>query len=79
MTSCPAGYYCTAGLTTPQACPIGYYKASTSSISGSVADCTSCPGTAYCAVTGLTAPGLCDAGYYLTAPGSFSLPEINTY
>ena len=65
MSNCPAGYYCTAGVKIPLACPVGTYKPSSSSVAGSVADCTACLPSAYCVVEARTAPGSCFTIYYL--------------
>ena len=45
-----AGYYCTAGETTPVMCPVGTFKSGPSSLSCSVDDCTTCPENTYCGV-----------------------------
>ena len=50
ISNCPPGYYCTAGETIPVMCPVGTYKSGTSSLSGSVGDCTTCPVDTYCGV-----------------------------
>ena len=70
--TCPPGYYCPSGSSSPIACPQGTYN----SISGRDAsgDCRSCVSGMACPKEALTWPTVkCDAGYY--CPAGSSLPN----
>ncbi|CAN0545360.1 unnamed protein product, partial [Ectocarpus sp. 8 AP-2014] len=60
---CPEGFYCPAGVSTPEACIVGTYNPSTQK--RAVEDCTACSEGYYCETTGLVEPtGPCHSGHY---------------
>lgn len=71
--SCPAGYFCVAGSTTKQSCPLGTYSNSLELRRST--DCAPCPGGYYCDGWGRTSPtGPCDAGFYCRERAYTSAP-----
>ena len=70
---CPQGYFCVAGSTIPQPCPLGTYGNDTGLRRST--DCTPCPGGYYCDGIGRTEPaGPCDPGFYCREKAYTSAP-----
>ena len=63
--SCPAGYYCPAGIDIPIACPAGTFSASTGQ--DELSDCDVVPGGYYTIEGSSSFTGLCEPGYYCPA------------
>ena len=56
---CPAGFYCTAGTTIEEPCPLGTFQASQGQD-----NCTTCPAGYMCDQVNMTVPNVCITGNY---------------
>ena len=60
---CPAGFFCTAGTTYEEACPVGTYQPSQGQD-----NCTQCPAGFMCLETNMTSPEPCKTGECWNTP-----------
>lgn len=78
---CPSGgYYCEAGSSAPQRCPVGTYAKPGRNMLKSAKDCDTCDAGFYCAYGNQTKPtGECAAGFYCNAGSPVKKPTNDTF
>jgi hypothetical protein len=76
-TTCPAGYYCAAGVSEPTACGKGMYSVAGSKDAGTPI-CEKCPTGSYCAKTATadTDVTACAAGFICDVAGAVGVAEV---
>ncbi len=68
-SSCPTGHYCAAGTYAPVSCSRGTYAGTTGASS-----CSQCPAGSYCDAVGTITPAVCDTNLVCVAGSSMPLP-----